>query len=120
MADGEVGVGNEQTAVSVLDIADDELVSAVRQLVDNGVTIASVESPDEFPLFCGLQRVIYMECQQRFLVCLFDTEWCERREQADAVAFRWRKANADHMAGNTIEIALTIHLLGHSCQQTGI
>ena len=82
----ELLVGDEQTAVAVPDVADGILVASVGQLIDHGVTVASVKCPDQGLLLGRLQTVVNGQLEEVVIVFIIGSlERGERGQQPHAV-----------------------------------
>ena len=78
---GEIAIGNQQTAVAIVDITDDKLIASVRQLIDQGVAIASIKLPDEFLVARRTDGVIDSQREKKIIRLLTALKRSKGREQ---------------------------------------
>ncbi len=81
----EMAVGNEQAAIAVADIADDELIAPARQLINQGITIAGIKLPDQLPVRHRLERVVNGESEEQIVRTVAGSKGAECRQQVHIV-----------------------------------
>ena len=61
MAFAEIGIGDDQRTVGIIDVANDKLISAIIELVNQGMSAACIKVSDSFAFFLGIRSgtVIY-------------------------------------------------------------
>ena len=78
---GEITIGNQQTAITIVDISDDKLIASVRQLIDQRITIACIKFPDEFSFLGRPDGIINSQRKKKIIRFLTALKRPKGREQ---------------------------------------